>query len=197
MNKIRYAVMVEPTSQDNICRCTGEVWVGGDESNNEFYVAEHQRGLWATKAEADQVVTEPWEIVVEVGGETQEKISVGCEQSLGEREEAVNKKAIPANAPSALNAGVGAVLTYTDHGCYGACGNTIGADGAGDYAVLFMGDPAASVLAAREYIAGLPAHSRVSKVCIVDAQEGYCGCPISTIVVPNAEFNQGENHEIP
>jgi hypothetical protein len=90
-------------------------------------------------------------------------------------------------APPALNAGLGAVLTYTDHGGYGACGNTLGADGAGDYAVLFMGEPVAAMLAARKYISEKSNRARVTNVCIVDAQEGYCGCPISTVVVRNEE----------
>ena len=35
---------------------------------------------------------------------------------------------------------IGAVLTYHSNGSGGICGQTIGADGAGDQAVIFTGD---------------------------------------------------------
>ena len=43
---------------------------------------------------------------------------------------------------------IGAVLTYHSNGSGGICGQTIGADGAGDQAVIFAGDECAANVAA-------------------------------------------------
>ena len=48
---------------------------------------------------------------------------------------------------------LGAVLTYKTSGCRRAHGQTIGADGAGEFSVLFMGSPDDADTAAREYLA--------------------------------------------
>lgn len=58
-----FGVMVKPAARRRICT-SGLIWV--KDSRCEFYVAKKDRGLWQTKAEAEQMITEPWEIVVEV-----------------------------------------------------------------------------------------------------------------------------------
>ena len=58
-----FAVMVKPTYRKRICT-DDLVWVKDD--RHEFYVSMKERGLWPTKTEAEKMITEPWEIVVEV-----------------------------------------------------------------------------------------------------------------------------------
>ena len=87
---------------------------------------------------------------------------------------------------------LGAVLTYTDPGGHGACGNTVGADGCGDYAVLFMGSSDTAVTAAREYINSLQRCIRVRNICLVTAEEGWLGCTITIIETPNNQVDVSE-----
>ncbi len=58
-----FAVMVKYAARKRVCT-SGLVWV--KDNKHKFYVGLRERGLWQTKAEAKQMVTEPWEIVVEV-----------------------------------------------------------------------------------------------------------------------------------
>lgn len=58
-----FAVMVKPAARKRICT-SGLVWVKDD--HHEFYVSMKERGLWPTKVEAEKMITEPWEIAVEV-----------------------------------------------------------------------------------------------------------------------------------
>lgn len=58
-----FAVMVKHAARKRICT-SGLVWVKDDK--HDFYVSMKDRGLWATKEEATQMITEPWEIVVDV-----------------------------------------------------------------------------------------------------------------------------------
>ena len=58
-----FAVMVKPAARKRICT-SGIIWVKDD--HHDFYVGLKDRGLWATKAEAEKMITEPWEIAVEV-----------------------------------------------------------------------------------------------------------------------------------
>ena len=58
-----FAVMVKPAARKRICT-SGLVWVKDDQ--HEFYVSMKERGLWPTKADAEKMITEPWEIAVEV-----------------------------------------------------------------------------------------------------------------------------------
>ena len=58
-----FAVMVKPAARKRICT-GGLVWVKDD--HHEFYVGMKERGLWPTKEEAEKMITEPWEIAVEV-----------------------------------------------------------------------------------------------------------------------------------
>ena len=87
---------------------------------------------------------------------------------------------------------LGAVLTYTDPGGHGACGNTVGADGCGDYAVLFMGSSEEAETAAREYINSLQRCIRVRNICLVTAEEGWLGCPITIIETSNNQVTAPE-----
>ena len=87
---------------------------------------------------------------------------------------------------------LGAVLTYTDPGGHGACGNTVGADGCSDHAVLFMGSSDAAETAAREYINSLQRCIRVRNICFVTAEDGWLGCPITIIETSNNQVTAPE-----
>ena len=56
-----FAVMVKPAARKRICT-GGLIWV--KDATHEFYVTKKDRGLWATRAEAERMITEPWEIIV-------------------------------------------------------------------------------------------------------------------------------------
>ena len=58
-----FAVMVKPAARKSVC-ISGIIWVKDD--HHDFYVRLKDRGLWATKAEAEKMITETWEIAVEV-----------------------------------------------------------------------------------------------------------------------------------
>ena len=58
-----FAVMVKPTYRKRICT-DDLVWV--KDGHHKFYVSMKERGLWPTKTEAEKMIAEPWEIVVEV-----------------------------------------------------------------------------------------------------------------------------------
>lgn len=58
-----FAVTIKPTARKRITT-SGLVWV--KDATHEFYVTKRDRGLWPTKAEAERMITELWEIVVEV-----------------------------------------------------------------------------------------------------------------------------------
>lgn len=70
-----------------------------------------------------------------------------------------------------------AVLTYKDRGYRGAGGQTVGADGSGEYAVIFDAETAEKAAeAATEYIRDIDkkAPGRISEVHLVYG-EGYMG----------------------
>ena len=56
-----FAVMVKPAARKRICS-PGLIWVR--DASHEFYVHISERGLWPTKAQAETMITEPWEIAV-------------------------------------------------------------------------------------------------------------------------------------
>lgn len=58
-----FAVTVKKSMRSRICT-SGLVWVKDDK--HDSYVRFKDRGLWHTKEEAEQMITEPWEIVVEI-----------------------------------------------------------------------------------------------------------------------------------
>lgn len=55
--------MVKRAARKNICT-SGLVWVKDD--RHEFYVSREERGLWPTKEEAERMITEPYEVAIEV-----------------------------------------------------------------------------------------------------------------------------------
>ena len=58
-----FAVMVKPSARKRI-GTDGRVW--GKDAHHDIYVSLKERGLWSTKEEAKEMITEPYEIVVEV-----------------------------------------------------------------------------------------------------------------------------------
>jgi hypothetical protein len=76
---------------------------------------------------------------------------------------------------------IGTVLTYQFEGVSGACGQTVGADGAGTYAVVFLGDNVeATEFAACQYARKL---TRIRHLHIVSAKEEYSGIPLRVVQV--------------
>lgn len=100
------------------------------------------------------------------------------------------------SARSALSAGLGAVLTYTSSGRSGVHGMTMGADGSGNFAVLFMGNSADAENAATEYLRRLQrAGYRISAAHIVPNEQLFTGTAIRVVDAPlpgmEAHNNQG------
>jgi hypothetical protein len=58
-----YAVVVKTSARKRLC-ANGRIWV--KDAKHPFYVDLRERGLWQTREEAEKMITEPWEIVVEV-----------------------------------------------------------------------------------------------------------------------------------
>lgn len=89
------------------------------------------------------------------------------------------------NAKSELIEALGAVLTYATDGYGGARGQQVGADGRGEYAVVFIGAPEKAESAARDYYKKLVASgSRIKQATIVANYEGYYGMPVTIIDCP-------------
>jgi hypothetical protein len=83
----------------------------------------------------------------------------------------------PQGSKSELNVGLCAVLTYKDSGHRGVGGQTVGADGSGEYAVIFDAETSEkAAVAATEYIREIDkAHpGRISEVHLVYGA-GYMG----------------------
>lgn len=107
------------------------------------------------------------------------------------RVKAENNLANCDNARSAFIAGLGAVLTYTSNGRSGVHGMTIGADGSGDFAVLFMGTWADSENAAAEYLSRLhQAGYRISTAHIVPNQRRFSGDSVRVVDAPLARIGR-------
>jgi hypothetical protein len=88
------------------------------------------------------------------------------------------------------SAELGAVLTYTTSGHSGACGQTMGANGAGDFALLIYGKPEHAEAVARAHIRNLEASGyRIKAATFVANQECYSGQQIRTIKAPNDEVH--------
>ena len=100
----------------------------------------------------------------------------------------------PAGAASALTDVLGAVLTYRTTGHNRPCGQTIGANGLGEYVVLITGDPDHAYQAAREYLRDLERNGyRITEAILVTNEDAYSGKPISVIHAPNVEGNGRAN----
>ena len=73
---------------------------------------------------------------------------------------------------------IAAILTYKHCGIRSACGQTVGADGAGDYAVVFIADnPDLALEDARQYASWLT-KPYIKELKIITAHDTYHGCPI-------------------
>lgn len=89
-----------------------------------------------------------------------------------------------ASADPALTEGLGAVLTYEDNGGTGACRQTLGADGAGWFSVLFYGAPDDAHRSAGEYLRSLRAAGRrIKSECVVTNEQSYSGPNVRAVVV--------------
>jgi hypothetical protein len=84
--------------------------------------------------------------------------------------------------PVAVDAAIGAVLAYDTKGHNKPCGQMIGANGAGQFVVIFHGTSEQGNAAAREHIRSLERSGyRFNSCLVVDSEEGYHG-PVITHV---------------
>lgn len=82
---------------------------------------------------------------------------------------------------------IGGVLTYEIKSGGRICGNTIGADGSGEFAVVIEGTPDAADQWARGYLRKLEASGvRFGRILFVSGHETYRGRPIQTVAPNNA-----------
>lgn len=94
--------------------------------------------------------------------------------------------------PVAVDAPIGAVLAYDTNGHSKPCGQTMGANGAGQFVVVFHGTIEQSDAAAREHIRRLEhAGYRFNTCLLVNAEEGYHG-PVITHVNSAIDVQDGE-----
>lgn len=90
-------------------------------------------------------------------------------------------------SPVLSNDGLGAVLTYRTKGHNRPCGQTIGANGAGEFAVLISGKPEDAWAFAGEYLRDLERRGyRIEEAILVTNEECYSGPQIITAQAPNA-----------
>lgn len=74
---------------------------------------------------------------------------------------------------------IAVILTYSIRRASGVCGQTAGADGTGDYAVLFEADTLeAGEDACHEYINKLHGASNIT---VVSARERFLGSPVQVV----------------
>ena len=76
-----------------------------------------------------------------------------------------------------------AVLTYEDTGSKRIGGQTIGADGSGEFCIIYTGDEEKIHLAAKKVLADLESSHRLGKWLLVYDEEGYYGKSIVDILV--------------
>lgn len=79
---------------------------------------------------------------------------------------------------------LGGVLSYTTEGIQGVCGQTVGANGAGDYSVLLLGSPEEAGHAARAYLQELERnrHKITNVMLTLHGDDfGYHGSPVSAL----------------
>ena len=83
---------------------------------------------------------------------------------------------------------IGGVLTYEIKGGGKACGQTIGADGSGEFAVVINGTAEVADQWAKDFLRKVEASgARLGRVVFVAAEECYAGQTV-TVVTPNAEL---------
>lgn len=98
----------------------------------------------------------------------------------GERMNEVNE-ASPAAPAAMLSALLGGVLSYTTTGHRRVCGNTIGANGCGDFCIVFLGDREQAETKARDYLRNMEKNGyRITAAIFVPNDElgGYGGNPL-------------------
>lgn len=94
-------------------------------------------------------------------------------------------------SPVLSTAGLGAVLTYSTTGHNKPCGQTIGANGAGDFAILIYGTPEEAWELARDHLKRLERSGyKIDEALIVPNYEGYSGPFITTAQAPNANMRE-------
>lgn len=78
---------------------------------------------------------------------------------------------------------IGAVLVFRDNGTHRPCGQTVGADGKGDYAYVFKGNVRDAENAAREFIKKLEVEypRRIGPVMLITTDETYNGVLLKII----------------
>jgi len=92
--------------------------------------------------------------------------------------------------------GLGAILTYSTKGHNKPCGQTVGANGAGDFAMLIYGTPDEAWKLARDHLERMErAGYKIDEALIVPNYEGYSGPFITTAQAPNAGGNATERSE--
>ena len=80
---------------------------------------------------------------------------------------------------------IGAVLTYTTSGRSGVHGTTIGANGQGTHAVLFVGDPYEAELSAEEWLNRLKRGGyHITEAAIVPKGRSFSGQMIRVVDAP-------------
>ena len=82
---------------------------------------------------------------------------------------------------------IGGVLTYEIKSGGRACGQTIGADGSGEFAVVINGTPDDAEQWARDYLRKIEASgAKLGRVVFVRSEECFTG-PMVMEVTPNAD----------
>ena len=88
------------------------------------------------------------------------------------------------NPRQSIETALGAVLVYEDQGGSGVYGQIVGADGSGQFSVLFFGSPNTAHAAARDYLRRLEASGRrITSAYVVTNEDGYSGPHVRTVVV--------------
>jgi len=76
-----------------------------------------------------------------------------------------------------------AILTYEDTGNKGVCGQTVGANGAGEFCIIYNGDEEKIHATAKELLQKLERDRRLGKWIMVYDQEQYGGQAVKEIDV--------------
>lgn len=77
---------------------------------------------------------------------------------------------------------IGGVLIYEIKSGQRICGNTIGADGSGEYAIVIDSPPDVADQWARDFLMKLESSGvNIGRIMFVSGDETYSGCPIQTV----------------
>ena len=90
-------------------------------------------------------------------------------------------EASPAAQAAMLSELLGGVLSYTTTGHRRVCGNTVGANGCGDYCIVFLGNKEQAENKARDHLRKMEANGyRITAAIFVpnDEMGGYNGNPL-------------------